>query len=184
MKNAVNFFVVFGFLFIVGVSPSLATMDWRPAEVAMQRIDEISGEGMDESSLSVGLFEDIRAKIKESAQIMISELQECPPSELSSMAWEALKERDITGVEAATFRCLEMYGEEARRLQMEFEADDNKYLTALMTRGKTTMKPLVFVGEALLALGEAYYQEGKDEEAMAVYRELVRHYYLCASDRR
>ncbi|MFA5261234.1 MAG: hypothetical protein WC450_08415, partial [Candidatus Omnitrophota bacterium] len=126
---------------------------------------------------------EIRARLQKSGQAMPLGPAEYPSEQLSTLAWEALKVRDVTKVEAAVFWCLEIYGEEAGKLQSEFEADDIKYLDALQPYLRA-MRPLVYVGEALLALGEAYRQAGREEEALIVYSELIRNYYLSASERR
>ena len=183
MKQVQTVFLCFWFI-ASGAVPGEATMHWSPAEVAVERIQAITGQDSTEPYASPGFFTDILAQMKKSALAVPLDRNTYPPELLTAAAWEALEERDITKVEAAVFLCLEIYGEDARKLQAEFEADYNKYITALMTLRKTTMRPLVYVGEALFALGEAYRREGREEEALIVYGELVRHYSFTVSERR
>ncbi len=159
-------------------------MSWRPAEAALEKVYQILVPETPDISLPKGLSEDILTRIRKSGRDMPLEPGKYPSDQLSALAWEALEVRDVAKVEAAVFWCLEIYGEEAGKLQAEFEADDNKYLDALMNPGLTTMRPLVYVGEALFALGEVYYKEGRQEDAVLVYSELIHKYYLSASERR
>ncbi len=182
MKRTLRFWSIFSVL-VLGAASAQATMFWRPAEAAMGRVYEILEPETPDISLPGGLSEDIRARIQKSGRGMPLGPAEYPSERLSTLAWEALEARDVPKVEAAVFWCLEIYGEEARRLQAEFEADDMKYLNALQPYLKP-MRPLVYVGEALFALGEAYRRVGREEEALFVYSELIHKYYLSASERR
>ncbi|HOY10127.1 MAG TPA: tetratricopeptide repeat protein [Candidatus Omnitrophota bacterium] len=178
IKRTLGFFL---FFWVMVIGAGQATMFWRPAEAAMERVYEILDPETPDISLPGGLSEEIRARLQKSGQAM--PLGEYPSENLSTLAWEALKAREVTKVEAAAFWCLEVYGEEAGKLQAEFDADNNQYYTVLMTPGLTTMRPLVYAGEALWALGEAYRQAGREEEAVIVYSELIRNYYLSATER-
>jgi len=182
MKRISRFLLVF-LVFVLGTAPGLATMFWRPAEAAMGKVYEILDPETPDVLLPDGLSEDILLRIQESGRAMPLSPAEYPSEQLSTLAWEALEARDIAKVEAAVFWCLEIYGEEARKLQAEFEADDMKYLNALQPSLRP-MRPLVYVGEALFALGEAYRQAGRQEEALVVYSELIHKYYFSATERR
>jgi len=168
---------------VLGAAPGQATMFWRPAEAAMERVHEISDPETPDMALPGGLSEEIRARLQKNGQAMPLGPAEYPSEQLSSLAWEAFEAGDIAKVEAAVFWCLEIYGEEAGKQQEEFEADDIKYLDALQPY-LTAMRPLVYVGEALFALGEAYRRAGREEEALVVYSELIHKYYFSATERR
>lgn len=122
---------------------------WKPAEAAKAKIAMIeSGSTID--------FGDYKS------------------STLASKAWEALGKNDLESVDAYVNKCLELYAEEAKKMQ------------AALTEYPWESKEQIFsywalndVGTCLFIKGEAYKNAGKTKEAMTTFQQLVDEYFYA-----
>jgi tetratricopeptide (TPR) repeat protein len=92
-------------------------------------------------------------------------------STLATKAWGALNEKNLDAVLAYTNKCVEMYGEQARKMQSE--------LTELPTGDEQkvfSFWALNDVATNLFIQGEAYRQAGKMAEAKAAFEAVVNNY--------
>jgi len=116
---------------------------WKPAEAAKEKIKMIeTGSTID--------FGDSKS------------------STLVVKAWDALAKNDLDSVNAYVNKCLEAYGEEAKKMQAsltEFPWESKEQIF--------TFWALNDVGTALFIQGEAYKNAGKLAEAQAAYQKLV-----------
>jgi tetratricopeptide (TPR) repeat protein len=90
---------------------------------------------------------------------------------LVSKAWSALKAEDLEGVLAYTNKCLELYAEEAQKMQAtldDYPEGENEEIFAYWA--------LNDVATALFIQGEAYRRADMEEEALAVFKKLVEEY--------
>jgi len=90
---------------------------------------------------------------------------------LTTKAWDALNKGDVEAVLAYTNKCLELYGEEAKKMQ------------ATLTDYPTGSNQEIFnywalndVGTCLFIQGQAYQKANMNEEAKAAYRKAVDDY--------
>ncbi len=90
---------------------------------------------------------------------------------LVSKAWAALKAEDLEGVLVYTNKCLELYAEEAKKMQAsldDYPEGANEDIFAYWA--------LNDVATALFIQGEAYRRADKKEEAMEAFKKLVDEY--------
>src|SRR3989338_3180712 len=94
---------------------------------------------------------------------------------LASKAWAALEKSDIEGVLAYTNKCIELYGEQAKKMQ----AGLKDYV--LMDPNNPASKDAVFanwalndVATSLFIQGEAYRRAKMNDEAKEVYQKLIK----------
>ncbi len=120
---------------------------WKPAEAAQEKLAMIeSGSTLD--------FGDYTS------------------AQLTSQAWEALKNKDLDSVIAYTEKCMELYGNKAKEMQdslaeYPWESKDKIF----------SYWALNDVGTCLFIRGEAYRDAGKLQEAKDTYRKLVDEYF-------
>ncbi|MBF0121991.1 MAG: tetratricopeptide repeat protein [Candidatus Omnitrophica bacterium] len=92
-------------------------------------------------------------------------------STFATKAWGALAQKDLNAVLAYTNKCIEMYGETAKKMQSELTAvptgDDAKIFSYWALNDVST---------CLFIQGEAYRQAGKKEEAKAAFQSVVNNY--------
>src|SRR3989338_8552889 len=84
---------------------------------------------------------------------------------LVTKAWEALKESDIEAVLAYTNKCIELYADQAKKMQAS--------LTAYPAGGNDQIFSywaLNDVATSLFIQGEAYRKANNKEEALAAYK--------------
>jgi tetratricopeptide (TPR) repeat protein len=93
---------------------------------------------------------------------------------LATKAWEALGKNDLESVEVYTNKCLELYAEEAKKMQ------------AALTEYPWESKEQIFsywalndVGTCLFIKGEAYKNAGKTAEATKALQQLVDEYFYA-----
>ncbi len=90
---------------------------------------------------------------------------------LTTKAWEALKQKDTEAVLAYTNKCLELYAEQAVKMQGEltgYPEGENEKIFAYWA--------LNDVATSLFIQGEAYRRDEMKEEAKAVYKKLLEEY--------
>lgn len=90
---------------------------------------------------------------------------------LTTKAWEALEKGDVEAVLAYTNRCIELYGEEAKKMQAsltEFPKGNNQEIFNYWA--------LNDVGTCLYIQGEAYRKANMNEEAKEAYKTLEDNY--------
>jgi len=95
---------------------------------------------------------------------------------LASKAWDALDKGDVEAVLAFTNKCVELYGEEAKKMQ------------ASLTEYPTGSNQEIFnywalndVGTCLYIQGEAYRKANMNEEAKEAYKKVVDNYGFSQS---
>lgn len=90
---------------------------------------------------------------------------------LTTKAWEALEKGDVEAVLAYTNRCIELYAEEAKKMQAslkDFPKGSNQEIFNYWA--------LNDVGTCLYIQGEAYRKANMNEEAKEAYKNLVDNY--------
>ena len=90
---------------------------------------------------------------------------------LTTKAWEALEKNDIEAVLAYTNKCLELYGEQAKKMQSglkDYPAGDNKQIFSFWA--------LNDVATCLFIQGEAYRKANMMDEAKEVFQKLINEY--------
>ncbi|HQP09951.1 MAG TPA: tetratricopeptide repeat protein [Candidatus Omnitrophota bacterium] len=90
---------------------------------------------------------------------------------LATKAWEALAAKDLEAVLAYTNKCIELYAEQAKKMQASLEdypAGTNEEIFAYWA--------LNDVATCLFIQGEAYRQEDMKDEALAAYQKVVDDY--------
>ncbi len=95
--------------------------------------------------------------------------QEDTSSALASAAWESFERKDYVASRAAIERCRDLYGAQAAEMQSK--------LTALPDKESARQQwALNDLGTSIFILGRVAEAEGKKEEAMAAYRDVVDNY--------
>ncbi len=90
---------------------------------------------------------------------------------LASKAWAALEQGDIDAVLAYTNKCIELYGEQAKKMQAslsDYPAGGNKEIFSYWA--------LNDVATSLFIQGEAYRKAKMFEEAKEAYRKVINNY--------
>jgi tetratricopeptide (TPR) repeat protein len=90
---------------------------------------------------------------------------------LATKAWEALAAKDLEGVLAYTNKCLELYAEQAKKMQASLEdypTGTNDEIFAFWA--------LNDIATCLFIQGEAYRQADMKDEALAAYKKVVDEY--------
>ena len=90
---------------------------------------------------------------------------------LTAKAWEALKQKDVEAVLAYTNKCLELYAEQAAKMQSELKDYPQGPKEQVFV-----FWALNDVATCLFVQGEAYRREEMMEEAKAVYKKLINEY--------
>ncbi|MBF0569769.1 MAG: tetratricopeptide repeat protein [Candidatus Omnitrophica bacterium] len=90
---------------------------------------------------------------------------------LATKGWGALEAKDLDAVLAYTNKCIDMYGEQARKMQADLKelpaGDDQKIFS---------FWALNDVATCLFIQGKAYRQAGKKDEAKAAFESIVKNY--------
>ncbi len=92
-------------------------------------------------------------------------------STLVGKAWNALNQNDIEGVMAYTNKCLELYSEQAKKMQSgltDYVKGSNEEVHSYWA--------LNDVSTALFIQGQAFAKAGKNDEAKAAYEKLIKEY--------
>lgn len=95
---------------------------------------------------------------------------------LTTKAWDALSKGDVEAVLAYTNKCIELYGEEAKKMQAslkEYPTGSNQEIFNYWA--------LNDVGTCLYIQGEAYTKANMTEEAKDAYKKLVDNYGFAQS---
>lgn len=90
---------------------------------------------------------------------------------LATKAWGALEKNDLEGVLAYTNKCLELYSEQAKKMQAglkDYPKGENKQVFSFWA--------LNDVATSLFIQGEAYRKAKMNDEAKAAYNKLVKEY--------
>ncbi len=90
---------------------------------------------------------------------------------LAGKAWEALSKNDVEAVLAYTNKCMELYGEQAKKMQadlQDYPKGKNQEIFAFWA--------LNDVATSLFIQGEAYRNAKMNEEAKEVYNKLINEY--------
>lgn len=116
---------------------------WKPVEAAKAKIDMINSG----STVDFGDYKSVT---------------------LVTKAWDALGKNDLDSVLAYTNKCIELYAEDAKKMQavlLEYPWESKEQIFSYWA--------LNDVGTALFIQGEAYKNAGKMEEAKAAYQRVV-----------
>lgn len=95
---------------------------------------------------------------------------------LATKAWEALEAGDVEAVLAYTNRCIELYAEEAKKMQASLKEFPKGKNEGGSDQEVFNLWALNDVGTCLYIQGEAYRKANMNEEAQEAYKNLVDNY--------